>query len=81
MLSTPFENLKHFLTSRPPLTIFVVCLATITLAGFGFAYYIDVADRVINGDEQQVGNVVFVLFVVIIKKKTIYRIGCIFSNT
>lgn len=54
MLSTPFENLKLFLTSRPPLTIFVLCLTTITLAGFAFAYYIDVADRVINGDEQQV---------------------------
>lgn len=56
MLSTPLENLKHLFSSRPPLTIFVVCLATITLAGFCFAYYIDVADRVVNGDEQQALN-------------------------
>lgn len=53
MLTTPVDNLKNFVATRPPVTVFVICLATITLAGFCFAYYIDVADKVLNGDEQQ----------------------------
>lgn len=50
----PLENFRNFLSSRPPLVLFVVCIGMIAIAFISYAYYIKYND-VYNPDVQEVG--------------------------
>lgn len=48
----PLENFRNFLSSRPPLVLFVVCIGMIAIAFISYAYYIKYND-VYNPDVQE----------------------------
>ena len=53
MAFRPLENFRHFLSSRPPLVVFVVCIGMTAIAFISYAYYIKYND-VYNPDADEV---------------------------
>ena len=54
----PYENLKGFATSRPPLVVFMVCLGAFAVVLLTLSYYVKVHE-VPNPDISQVSSTIY----------------------
>lgn len=51
---TPINNLRGFVSTRPPLVVFTVCLTAFAITTLSLAYYVEHSDNVQNTEAQAV---------------------------